>query len=506
MSRSFPFIQRRGFALHFRIAVPGDLRALIGLTEVTKALKTSDKRVAAPAALAYAAHVKRAYSLAREATVEMDEDKLKALMAETKLRLRLDERDDLHAEELDAQRTQHRADLAQLRLKTENDTLRRLLAAPRPVQVVSPAPVLPAAPGPQPRASSPQLSKVVGAFLAGFPKKKAAAMFKKHGAVLPLMLDVVGDKPVHDLRQTDLNRFFALVQKLPPRWSDLCRQRGIKPAVLAEEVHIKTMAPKTFEDTYKACVRSFLRDARVQWQDEGFPVTLTTEGISYSGTRKPGENKQRGFTDNELVRLFGGEEMKLFAAQRDLENQFWLPQIGLHTGARVNEICQLNPQIDIRQEVDSGIWHFMFDQDTDGDERITKSVKNETSKRKVPIHSRLLSLGLLGYVDRVKASGAKLLFPAWKPSRGRASSAGEKWFRDFIVKAGLRDDTAGARLVGMHAFRSTLLERAFNSTPPLDATSITGHAGKVDAVVRNYQGELSLTNKQQILEAIDFGI
>ena len=67
MSRSFPFIQRRGFALHFRIAVPGDMRALIGLTEVTKALKASDKRVAAPAALAYAAHVKRAYSLAREA-------------------------------------------------------------------------------------------------------------------------------------------------------------------------------------------------------------------------------------------------------------------------------------------------------------------------------------------------------------------------------------------------------------------------------------------------------
>ena len=179
MSRSFPFIQRRGFALHFRIAVPLDLRALLGLTEVTKTLKTCDKRIAAPAALAYAAHVKRAYSLAREATVGMDEDKLKALMAATKLRLRLDERDDLHAEELAAQRTRHRAELAQLRLESENDSLRRLLAAPHTVQVVSPAGVSPAAPGPQPRASSPQLSKVVGAFLAGFPKQKAAAMLKK---------------------------------------------------------------------------------------------------------------------------------------------------------------------------------------------------------------------------------------------------------------------------------------------------------------------------------------
>jgi len=506
MSRSFPFIQRRGFTLTFRIAVPADLRDLVGLSEVTKTLKTGDKSVAAPLALIYAARVKRAYSAVRESAADMDEEKLKNLTVATKLKLRLDRIEDTYTDELAAQNTRHRAEIARLRLEVENMSLKQRLAAPERIQVGSPAPTSSAAPAAQPRATSPQLSKVVGAFLAGFPKKKAAPMFKKHGAVLPLMLDVIGDKPVHDLRQADLNRFFVVVQKLPPRWSDLCRQRSIKPAVLAEEVHIKTMASKTFEDTYKACVRSFLKDARVQWQDEGFPVTLTTEGISYSGTRKAGENKQRGFTDSELARLFGGEEMKLFATERNLENQYWLPQIGLHTGARVNEICQLNPQIDICQEASSGIWYFLFDKDTDGDERIIKSVKNETSKRKVPIHSRLLSLGLLGYVDRVKASGSKLLFPAWKPSRGRASSVGEKWFRDFIVEAGLRDDTVGARLVGMHAFRSTLLERAFNATPPLDATSITGHAGKADAVVRNYQGELSLTNKQQILEAIRFGV
>ena len=38
MSRPFPFIQRRGFSLFFRIAVPGDLRTPLGLREVTKAL------------------------------------------------------------------------------------------------------------------------------------------------------------------------------------------------------------------------------------------------------------------------------------------------------------------------------------------------------------------------------------------------------------------------------------------------------------------------------------
>lgn len=58
----------------------------------------------------------------------------------------------------------------------------------------------------------------------------------------------------------------------------------------------------------------------------------------------------------------------------------------------------------------------------------------------------------------------------------------------------------------MHAFRSTLPNRAHNAQPRIDATAITGHAGAFDAVVRGYQGELSLGSMQAILEAIPFGL
>jgi len=99
-----------------------------------------------------------------------------------------------------------------------------------------------------------------------------------------------------------------------------------------------------------------------------------------------------------------------------------------------------------------------------------------------------------------------LLFPTWNPSKGRACGAAEKWFRQFIVEAGLRDDTSFGRIVGMHAFRHTLLHRANNLSPAQDVTPITGHAGTADAVVRGYQGELSLENKRRALEAITFGL
>lgn len=90
--------------------------------------------------------------------------------------------------------------------------------------------------------------------------------------------------------------------------------------------------------------------------------------------------------------------------------------------------------------------------------------------------------------------------------RGKASAEAEKWFRQFLKDTGLRDEKRGGRLVGMHAFRHTLLNRASNANPPINAESITGHAGEKTAIVRGYEGELSLENKSRILEAIPFGV
>ena len=521
MSRSFPYIQRRGFTLNFRIAVPSELQAVVGLSEITKALKTGDKHIAAPLALLYAARVKSVYTHIRIAVtdMDMDEQKLTALMALTKQRLQLEER---HAQEqaedrvaLARLKSSHREELTRVQLETENRTLRGVMAAPTTIPVGSPTTSLPAAPGAPlapsahaPRSTTtPKLGVVVKGFLSRFPKLKSAPMFKKHSAVLPLMLDVIGDKPVDELRQSDLNKFFDLIQRLPPRWSDRCRQRRISVVALADEDHELTMAPKTFEDTYKACVRAFLRDARIHWQDEGFPTTLTTDGIAYVGDREDGEHKQRAFRDDELHRLFRGPEMGTFAQTPGLKHQHWLPLLGLYTGARVNELCQLNPLTDLLQEPQTAIWYLKIDEESDGiDAPVEKSVKNKPSFRKVPIHSRLIAHGFLDYVSAQQKARSKLLFPAWKPTNGRASPMAEKWFRGLLKDLGLRDETSGARLVGMHAFRHTMMHKAFNATPQIDVTSITGHTSKEGPVVRGYQGELTLTNKRELLEAVPFGL
>jgi hypothetical protein len=87
-------------------------------------------------------------------------------------------------------------------------------------------------------------------------------------------------------------------------------------------------------------VRVFLKAARRDWQDEGFPVHLSVEGIAYTGEVEEGMNKQRAFRPEELRKLFTALDVAGYKLDAREAHKYWLPYIGLYTGARVNEICQ----------------------------------------------------------------------------------------------------------------------------------------------------------------------
>lgn len=70
-----------------------------------------------------------------------------------------------------------------------------------------------------------------------------------------------------------------------------------------------------------------------------------------------------------------------------------------------------------------------------------KQLKTGASKRLVPIHSRLIELGLLDHVEAMRKKGAKKLFPdfSYCPKNGWGRSLG-RWFNDtFLDKIGLTE-------------------------------------------------------------------
>ncbi|MBY6260411.1 hypothetical protein EI613_00535 [Azospirillum sp. 412522] len=88
---------------------------------------------------------------------------------------------------------------------------------------------------------------------------------------------------------------------------------------------------------------------------------------------------------------------------RKEDDRYWLFTAALLSGMRAEELCALRSS-DVCQ-VD-GVW--CFDVNRDGG----KPVKNEASIRLVPVHGRLIELGLLKHHERTASSGR--LFPTLK--------------------------------------------------------------------------------------------
>lgn len=124
--------------------------------------------------------------------------------------------------------------------------------------------------------------------------------------------------------------------------------------------------------------------------------------------------------------------------------EYWVTLIGYYTGMRLGEIAQL-VVADVRQQ--HGVWIFEIH------DRGNRRLKTGESKRRVPVHSDLLRLGLLDHVHRCKVSGHSAMFPNLTPaSDGYESSAYSKRFSRQLVRTGVKTD----RRVSFHSFRHTM--------------------------------------------------
>lgn len=492
MPRLTPYLHRRGDALFFRIAVPSDLRPYLGGREITKTLRTTDRHIAIPRALLLAS---RALQLFAD---------LRAMPKEKKDEFQINYGAEFSYDELGQPRSQFTdikpgdeqsiAELKRLLQSVTQDSL--------PASVVRHRQVKP----------SPLLSEVISAFLGSPEVLKRTEMLKKHRLVLPILTDVIGDKPVDELRQSDILELFNVIRSLPKHWT-YERDKGRTIREIASNSPDKVlMAEWTFAGSYRASIRTFLGWAVTNYQDQGFPTTLTVERIAYAGKRKKGtQQTQRAFTLDELKRLFEGPEMQAYAADLSQAHHFWLAHIGLFTGARVNEICQMNPQVDVIQDAECGIWYFLISEGTDADDEVTKSVKTGIN-RQVPIHQTLLDLGILTYIERVKATGAKLLFPEWKPKGGRAAPNAGEAFIEFLKVVGIHgvENEKGHAIRGSHAFRHTLLTYSKEGGQKSRLRCITGHKERSDnEVADGYEDDtitLPLVEKRRLLDRLDYGL
>jgi integrase len=152
---------------------------------------------------------------------------------------------------------------------------------------------------------------------------------------------------------------------------------------------------------------------------------------------------------------------------------YWVPLLGLFTGARIGELAQLRTDDVEEGEVPS----IRISGDGAG-----QKVKTAASVRRVPIHNELIRLGFLEYVKTQRKANAGSLWPLLPQRDGKPGGYLSQWFGEERKAAGLTDTYPD-----FHCFRHTVrtqLAEASLPEPLIDC--LIGHETKGSTGARVY--------------------
>ena len=194
---------------------------------------------------------------------------------------------------------------------------------------------------------------------------------------------------------------------------------------------------------------------------------------------------------SELRKLFSSENFTQHGYTND--DDYWIPLILLHSGTRPSEICQLQ----IRDIVVRDRIHCL-NITNEGDDQ---SVKTAQAKRLVPIHSKLIELGFLQFVEQRRKQGHKQLFS------GKATGAFGEWTKNFearfsryLSKLGF---VAGQRPTA-YGFRHTIIDELQQlDTPENVVADLVGHSKK-GFTYRHYGKQTLVQRLKALVERLDF--
>ncbi|MBV8380619.1 MAG: site-specific integrase [Paucibacter sp.] len=169
---------------------------------------------------------------------------------------------------------------------------------------------------------------------------------------------------------------------------------------------------------------------------------------------------------------------------------YWVPLIGLYSGAAVSELCQLRTN-DIEFAADgSGLIHIT--EDDDG-----QQLKNfEHRRRVVPVHSELVRLGFLDYV---KATPPGQLWPDMRFRKGKPGAYFSDWFGT------LRKPAPGVELFpDFHSIRHTARSKLTAAGVAVQIQDrLTGHTVQGSAGTRVYT-HVETPQLRQAIETISY--
>lgn len=321
--------------------------------------------------------------------------------------------------------------------------------------------------------------------------KKAEGRIQEYQVAVERFIELLGDKGIEEIRKQDISEFRNLMEQLPARPKRDVSAMPLRQQIAHAEEH---SLPRLSAATVKKLGRALSAVLGLA-VDDGLLEYNPAHGVTYTvDAVNPLNKPERTFTDPELATIFGSS---LFAARADHprfgEARYWVPLILYYTGARVGEICQLYVA-DLMQQ--DGIWFFRI-----AELREDQSVKSRSSNRDIPVHSHLLTLGLLDYVSSLPADGR--LFPRLQQSgpRKKYSVRLGVWWQRYLR---LRLNVGRDGIQPNHSFRHTAITHLRDAEVREDTqNAIGGHSQSTgQAAIGRQYGVYTLSMKREAIEKI----
>lgn len=228
------------------------------------------------------------------------------------------------------------------------------------------------------------------------------------------------------------------------------------------------------------------------------------------------EDNAAPFTEDEIAKIFNSylynkDKTRIVRAVHPY--QYFFPFLGAFTGCRINELAQLDTDDVV---IESPCSYIKIEGDIDSNVPGARSLKNEPSKRKVPIHPKLIEIGFLEYVEQRKASKEKKLWDGLRwAEKGHYGALATQFFcrldgpGGYLHHLGIHQKANDNK--NFHSFRHTLITKLRNEAiVGLDAKntdalieSITGHASKNKTTADDY-GHHTLSRKLEVISKISY--
>lgn len=345
--------------------------------------------------------------------------------------------------------------------KGRRDLLRRVLEAAERFEYYSfdDAPASgPAAPAPALPASAP-LGAAMDDFIAEHSRQWTAKTIGQNRAYLNILAEYFGpERLLGTITRQDANEVKKVLQALPASRNTKPKLKTMPLMQVIKEPGHKKIAPKTINSHIQMFKMFF------DWAERhGYAPHALFDKMKVAKA-KNSETERRPFTP-EQARLIYTELTENPSKLVRKDSHKWGMLLGMFTGARLNEICQLDIA-DVQQDGDT--WFLNITDEGDDN----KSVKSKAARRKVPLHSELIRLGLLDFVEGRKI-GTRL-FPdySYSANGGYGRNLGRWCNESFLPKLGIKQPG-----LVFHSLRHTVVTRLGQANvPDPQIQCIVGHA------------------------------